>query len=466
MGNVVVPKIKFQYIPTAHCVVYDDESYVDFQDFDVGKAILLPEHRNFIENFVARHIIKLIEAVADPTLTQATVYTFGAASATSTAKRNQGLSEARAAAVGSYFKEVFDKQKAGTRFAVKVSVVINGKGLGDARARVLRDQAEKRFKMHATDQQVELMQGKFRSGGITLNLQALLTEDHYVYQCRELYQADLKKESVPGNLLEQKIAEFEKTAGTAGMWVLKQIWGKVKSKVWDSIKTLFEEIPLLGLIGFAWDFIYPTDVAMLFEFKDHREVHAIYLFGGSSHATPAIGPLGTITAILGARKSLVKLEEALKKVEADPKYAKYKTKVSFALEQVRQVKAEIDGALDDLNKPGSVLRKVLGDANTEIALAIIREEDPPATVRVPISDWSSFSFEKKSFYDVRSFSGPAVVTSKDVALGSDVTLEFAGRDPHGYLGYAARVDLHVKTSLRNSLLGAGLANEGMMQLTT
>jgi hypothetical protein len=398
------------------------------------------------------------------------IHAFGRASATGKQSHNQQLSNARAQAIGRAVANAFDRQKAASALASGVTVVVDSQGGGDTAARAVREEAERKFHRKFSDAMVEKGQFAYRSAGISLVANAHLSNECFNYHCRQLYQLDLKKEKVPANLLEQKLDEIENGIGPIAKFMGKQainlLIGRLKKAYKYQIRNLLrdagkllEDIPELKWFLFVADFVIIDDVAMLFEFKDYRDVHAIYKYEGDRHGKDFSDNIKAVMYVLGARRYLVKAEKGLQKALQHPRAAPYRQQIQLALDTITQIKGAFDRELDNLSRQDGPIRSILGDQATDAFVTLIKEEDPPEDIRIPMSDWSApFSFYDHKFYSVDSFSGPARTQSLDVLFKSHLTLDFAGRDEHGYLGYGAAVDLVSYVSVRNSILSGSLTN--------
>lgn len=469
MAQGVLPDIPFYFLPTKNCFVAAGDAYVRFDNFGVGKAVPLKEHVNFISNFLVPHYIKTLEALNDPNHNTLTVPGIGQASATGDVNKNKALSDSRVRAIGEVVKREFDKLKTRSAIASSCRVEIDSQAWGETESLKVRDGAEQKFHTKFTDQQVEAAQGNYRSVMMAINAYDKIDPDDSLYQCRELYEVDFKVEKVPANLLEQTIDDIDKKLGTIGklaglgvwkgvLWRIQKVYKYQIKNLLKNAGRLIEDIPEIKIMMEVIDFVIPSDISLLFEFKDNKDKRAVYAYSGSTNKKDTSDALKMLMYVLGIRRYLQKAETALKAALTSPRCAPFRPEIQAALMEVISIEAQFDSTLASLTGRGGVVRKYLGDAVTDFLLALMRK-DPPAKARIPVSPWSvPFPMTDKKYYDVKSFGGPARTLIWDVLFKSHISLEFAGRDEHGYLGYGGSTEVVSDISAQNQALAFGVSN--------
>ncbi|MCJ2081721.1 hypothetical protein [Methylobacterium sp. J-090] len=475
MAKGIVTKIPFHYLPTPDCKVADGDANVRFENFAVGSSAPRKYHVNFIGNFLVPHYIKLIDAMGAPAHNTFKVPAIGQASATGDVNKNKALSAARIEAIGAVIVAEFEKQKRRSAVAAQCQIVIAPDAWGDTESRKQRKLAEDSQKTQFSDQVVEVGQKHCRSVITAINAYDEIDPGDILYQCRELYEVDFEVKRVPENLLEQTLENLGTSLGTAGklaglgvfkviVWRLQKAYKYQIKNLLKNAGKLIEDIPEIKILLFVVDFVIPEDISLLFEFRDNRKKSASYAFVGKIHKKNTSDLLTILMYLLSVRRYLQKAVKALRMALAHPRLAPFRQEIQVVLTEVLAIEAEFDRQFASVTGPNGFVRKTLGSAVTDTLISLM-QKDPPDHVRIPVSAWSPpFSLTGKSYYDVRSFSGPARTTSWDLLFKTHVSLEFAGGDEHGYLGYAGTVDIVSDVSAQNQALGIGIAN-GRLQLS-
>lgn len=450
MAGALDPNLPLpQMVPTRFIKPLPDLDAIEFASFDVNHPEPRPEHLQFIQGVYVRFIIKQIEALKDDRMNKVTFHIRGLASATGAKDHNTDLSNGRAASIGQAIKQQFDLQKRSSTFARGVTVEVDAKGLGDAAARKVLAVAQRVHPgVKFTNKAIDGVQGDFRGAILSLKvIEHLPDSDHPTYQCRQIFVFNLKKERVPVNQLVDEIAKLRKEhPGIAliGDLVLDELIEGLK----EFFKAATSEFPI---ISESLEFIVPGDVAQCFDFTDPRGVRASYNFFGNENKK-SLSLLGAVGKILKIAKFLPKIERALEKMKAEK-----------ILDKIQAVKKVLDGVLKDATDKDSVIRHILGDANTEFLVSMLRDEgDPGNFMAIPTSKFFPFQFKKPGFFAVQSFGSFAQTVGFDHALSSDLTLSFGAKDATGIGGFEAEVTISTDFSIRNAVASFGIAHGQMI----
>lgn len=436
-------------LPMETQFISSDDRAVRFQDFAVNHTELRREHDEFIKNILVPFYINQIEALrfADKVMT---IHPIGKASATGPQDHNMELSLARARNVGLSVKKHFDAQKSRGAFAKNIEVKIDPKGEGDEDERELLGPNLNKF----PPKLIESKSGAFRSVLLSMKMQHIVVDDDEKIFCRQILNVKLKPEKVPSNLLEQKIDEIQKglppELAALGAELLIELKTRVKLLVEDVLKAAEFSAPEIFLFFKMIEFIVPSDIALLFEFKDARGSSQHYKFSGSANKID-LNLLEVISQLLSIanwlKTSGKKAEEPEKELEKRINDQGDLTPIPrTTLEQwkaaIRQFKiwsGRAKRAFDALTAPGGFLRKRLGDRIVDFIVNAVNTGGGLLTMQVA-TEFALVHFESKGLFDIRSFGGVArTETEERLGSATTVALDFAARSNQSLLGFQGHV---------------------------
>ncbi len=428
--------------------------------FDVGKAQIRPEHDRFVAGYYVDALISQIAAVNDPNMTHLTLHLFGYASATRKTEKNLALSQARAAAVGESIKRHFNTAKGRSPAAARINdIAINARGEGDEKARealagALRHARLKRGQV--ADSTVEALQFGARSVLVSSRVRPQLTEDYFVYHARQIYVIGIKREKLRVSEFEHQLDAVSKALGPDVMGLLGVFVEEVKMVLKTAAKEVAKDVPLLFLIEEALEFMVPSDIALCFQFRDHRQAVATYNYFGSENRDN-ISPLKLLSKLFGFLKVFGKISASIDRLAQ-----RFKKLEDFA-KNVENVKRVGPKLLASLGAKGGALRRVFCDDAVDMALNIAAGAALDGDIMTaPVSDWAPFRFHQPHFYDVNSFSGFARTLVGEYLYESVTTLDFASKQDIGSTGCQASVAIVSRVSLRNNLLAIGVSHGTLM----
>ncbi len=451
----VIPAPGVPPLPIDTEFVASNDRNVLFKGFAVGHSDLKPEHDAYIKNILVPFYINQIEALgfSEKTLT---VRPLGEASATGNSQRNMTLSIERAAAIGAAVKKHFDAQKGLGNVARGVEVVVKPVGLGDARELAQFGPAIKKLPEKAVDDR----SGAFRSVTLRLNIRLIPEPSDAVVLCRQLLDAKLKVTTVPANQLEQTIADIQAKMPPELKAALSQFFdaakGLAKTVAEELLKAAEFSAPELFIIFKGIDFIIPSDIALLFEFKDSRGLTKQYIFSGSANKID-LSALEVFCQMLSLLKWMTKLPPALEEMEREVELAE--KKLNMTHEQIEAIEKAISKAkklsgnakkiFDAITAPGSLFRKAFGDALTDRIIQAVNAGSTALFGAAEIAtDFRPVAFASFGVFDIGSFAGAAQTETRElISTSTTVLLEFAAVKNQPLLGFQASVLLERKFSL-------------------
>jgi len=452
-------------------VASNDESVL-FMNFAVNRTDPQPEHEAFIKNILVPHYINQIEALgfADKT---ATIHLIGKASATGPRDNNQRLSFGRAQAIGASIKKHFDAQKGRGKIAQGVTLVVDAQGRGDQEERDLLGP-----KVNTIPPKViEAGSNLYRSVKTSMRVRHIVNDEDEKVLCRQMLKVQLTVTKVPANLLEQKLAELDAKMPPELKAAVKQfldaVKGAVKAAVEELLKAAEFGAPELFILFKGIDFIVPSDINLVFEFKDSRGRTKQYRFTGAANKID-LNAIEVLCQVLSIIKWLTKLPQGLEELEREVEETG--KKLNLTHEQIDKLKQGIDSlkkvagnaksAFDAMTAPNSVVRKVLGDAVVDRVVAAVNAgstavlgDDQTATEFAPVS------FERKGVFDIFRFDRAArTVTQETFGAPTTVALDFAARENQPLLGFQAHVLLERKWTLGLTLKSFEVSNGALIPL--
>lgn len=456
MGGVVIPKgVKPPPAMETAYISSNDEAVL-FMNFEVGKTNLHREHTGFIENFLVPYYIQQIENLGFQDK-RANLRPVGKASATGTADKNLILSAGRAQAIGNYVKATFDSQKSAGKLARDVTMEVFPIAEGDADERGRLGTLIHKI----PPKMLEDKSAQFRAVLLSMSIRHTVVPEDEVILCRQLIDAKLKVTKVPANLLEQKISEIEAKIPPELKGALGFFFDNVKSLVKTVAEIALREAefmaPELFVIFKSIDFIVPSDIALMFEFKDARGKTRKYKFEGSANKID-ISAIEVFCELLSIIKWMTRLPEGLQELERE--LADAGKHLNLTHQQIDAIKKFISTAktyaghakkiYEALTAKGSIPRKAFGDKLIDMLVAAVDSAQtgllgPSQTA----TDWAQVSFERDGLFEIDKFGGLiAWVETRDV-LGQPTTvaLDFAPRQNITLLGFEAHVLLQRSWSL-------------------
>jgi hypothetical protein len=438
-------------------VSIDDQSIVRFKNFAVNSTAPKPAHAAYAP-FLVGFLIRQIDSIGR-TDDKATVHIFGEASATGPALGNAHLAQGRADAIGRMLKAEFDKQKGASGIARKMTMVIDAKGTGDARA---RDDRDTRLSGLVLNTSIDKMQNDYREAYVNLSARHVVVDDDLLYDCRMVYNIKLDTKKVPANELERVLDDMETKLGSVGTFLAKFGFDQLKSYVVktlkETVKPLFEDFPEIAIVYESIDFIVPSDLNLCFQFRNHQGTMGQYQYSGTENKK-ALDLFDCVSKLIGMLKWLTKINDALEKVD---KLGKQFDGASDAVKKLKQATGYLKKGLDDLLSKDGYIRKYLGDGVADLLLTILSSGVSGPLV-IEASDWFAVTFEKKSVYAVSSFGGGARTETRELLGKAVVTLDFKLDGPEGLHHYLGTTVIHAAFSLQTGLLGFGFS-KGKLRL--
>lgn len=428
-----------------------------FSNFITNHAELREEHKAFIRGTFVRFLIQQLEANGFND-TRLTILTNGSASATGAADENMALSLARAESLGAGIKAEFDIQKTRSPVAKSVNIVVKTSGVGDTLSKgLLAVHQRLNPGRPLTPPQIELLQPGARSAFAALRVVHVLTGDEKITFCRQNFAAKFKKKKVPANQLEQVLDDAERRLGGFATFLLSLGFGKVKALILKEIKegiAALADIPLLGLVFAEIEFVVPSDINLVFEFKDSKGANAFYTFSGSQQSK-SVSVLSAVAEIVGVLKSLAALKDKLEKFDGLPAQFDQLKKLIANLAKATEL---LEKLIRDLEDPGGVVRKTMGNAFADTLLAILRAGNDGA-LTIPASRFAPIAFvNTTALFDIHTFNSPARTFTTEFAGRATTELSFLGTGPDGGRVFNAACVLNSEFSINFGMLGVGVAN--------
>ena len=444
-------------LPMETPFISSNDTAVLFLNFQVDHTELRPDHDAYIKNILVPHYINQIEALgfSDRTMT---VKPVGKASATGSKDHNMTLSIGRAQSVGNAVKKYFDAQKSRGKFSQNVDIVIQPLGQGDKEERDLIGPPR------GSPKRYEDQSNQFRAVALSLLVRHNVVDDDLKIFCRQILDAKLTPQTVPTNLLEQKIAEIQQKMPPELKAALNEFFDAVKGLVKTIVEQMLKAAEFLGpevfIIFKGVEFIVPSDIALLFEFKDAKGRTKKYRFDGSANKID-VNAIEIFCQVLSIIKWLTKLPEGLEELESELEEEEKKLNVSHEL--IDKIKNAIDTAkkiagkaktiFDAVTAPNSLFRKILGNSIVDIIVKAVNAGSSAVLGDAQLAtEFAPVSFESKGLFDIGSFRGAAEVETRE-HRGSPTTvaLDFAARQNQPLLGWRAHTLMEREFQLSFSL---------------
>ncbi len=455
----VVPSAVRPPLPMTTDFIISNETTVAFVNFAVDHTELQQEHDDFIRTILVPYYISQIESLGffDKTMI---IHPVGKASATGQQDHNLVLSRGRANSVFAAVKKYFDQQKSGGAIARNVSVV------GDIIARGDKEERALIGPPRGSPKAYEDKSNNFRSVYLSMLVQHDVNADDEKVYCRQILNAKVKATTVPANLLEQKIDELQKKLPPELNAALKQFLDSVKGLAKSVGKAALEGAdfagPEVAIIFKGIEFIVPSDIALLFEFKDSRARTKQYMFSGSANKID-VGALDIFVQVLSVIKWMTKLPDALKELEEEVE--REGKKLNSSHEQIEAVKSALELAeklagkakkvFDAITAKDSLFRKVFGDGVTDLIVKMVNDVGTAFTGEAEVAtEFALVHFDIPGALDIFFFRGAAETETRE-HRGSPTTvrLDFGAPKNQPLLGYQAHVMMERKFELGFSIGG-------------
>ena len=470
MGQIIPSSLKFPDQPPAGDIAVINNVAVFF-NFVAGQSGLKPDHVKLIPRLVAFLIAQIDQlGFSDKSIS---LLFHGQASATGKTDKNLSLSRDRAAAVGAAFVKEFDRQKSQSRLASGMVLIPNIDARGDTEARAelatLQNTNPKFRNLSSKD--VDDIQGGDRRVFVGITDSHEVVNDDKKVECRQLLTAVVKVEHKPANLLEQTIDDVEKSVKSAfeghgvAKFIVDQIVAQITTPLKDMVKAGFKELtadfPEIAALLFAADFIIPSDIQNVFEFRDNRGKTAQYVYTGSQNKI-GFGIIDALCKILGLLKWVTKTIEAFERfAEQAKRQGKNIEKILDVLSKLKKVQSASKKIFDMLSKKGSILRTIIGDDMADLIVKVVND-NLVGKVAIDATDFAPVAFDIDGVFDVATFRGPARTEVREFLLESKVFLDFLGTGPEGLLGFAGHSLMFGKFAFNNNLLGFGISKGALV----
>ena len=452
--------------------ISSNEKAVLFKNFAVGQPALRPEHDRFIEKILVPHYINQIEALkfADKI---ATLHPVGKASATGAKDRNLTLSIGRAGSIGASVKKHFDAQKSRGQFAKNMEIVIDARGEGDTDERQILGPMLHQIPV----KKLEENSNAFRSVLMSLQMRHIVNEDDEKIFCRQLFDVKLTVTKVPANLLEQKIDEIDKKLPADLKMLMNQFFDGIKSGIKDVFKDILTaaefSAPELFILFKGVDFIIPSEVTLVFEFKDSRGRTARYRFTGNANKID-LNAIEVFCEILSIIKWLTKLPEGLQELENELEKAKKKLnltheqidKLKDGIEKLKKLAGNAKKVFDAVTAKDSLFRRLFGDGVMDnIVNAVNSGSNTVFGASQTATDFALVNFETQGVFDIFTFAGVARTLTQEV-IGSATTVALDFSPPHdiSLLGFRGHVLLARRWSLGLTLVSFETTNGRLFKI--
>lgn len=436
-----------------------NDTTVAFVNFTVDHTELQQEHDDFIRTILVPYYINQIESLGffDKVMT---IHPVGKASATGQQDHNLTLSIGRAKSVGAAVKKYFDQQKSRGTIARNVNVAVDIIAQGDKEERALIGPPRGSPKAY------EEKSNNFRSVYLSMLLQHDVNQDDEKVFCRQILNAKVKATTIPANHLEQKIDELEKKMPPELTAATKQFLDSIKGLAKSIGKVALEGAdfagPEVAIIFKGIEFIVPSDIALLFEFKDSRGRTKQYMFSGGANKVD-VGALDIFVQLLSVIKWMTKLPEALKELEEEVEREGGKLNASH--EQIEAVKSALELAeklagkakkiFDAVTAKDSVFRKVFGNGVTDLMVKIVNDIGTAFTGEAEVAtEFALVHFDIPGVFDIFFFRGAAEVETREHrGSATTVQLDFGAPKNQPLLGFQAHVLMERKFELSFSVGG-------------
>jgi hypothetical protein len=453
----VIPSSLTAPLPIADDFIVSNDTRVAFINFKVDHTELQPEHDDFIRTLLVPFYINQIESLGffDKTMT---VRPLGKASATGRQDHNKALSEGRANAVGAAIKKYFDLQKSRGAIAKNVEVMVKPIAEGDKEERDLIGPPLGSPKAY------EEKSNRFRSVFLSMLVQHDVNEDDEKILCRQILNAKLKVTTVPTNLLEQKIADLQARMPAELSAAVKEFLDSVKSTAKAIGKLMLEAAEFTGpevfIVLKGIEFIVPSDIALLFEFKDSRLRTKKYTFTGSANKID-ISAIELFAQLLSILKWMTRLPQALQDFELELEEEERKLnlshelidKVKGALEKASKLAGKAKTIFDSITAPGSLFRKAFGDGVTDLIVKAVNSGSASLLGEAELAtEFALVHFDLKGAFDIFFFAGAAQTDTRE-RRGSPTTIEldFGAPKNQPLLGFRGHVMMQRKFTLSFSI---------------
>jgi hypothetical protein len=295
---------------------------------------------------------------------------------------------------------------------------------------------------------------------MSLSVQHDVNPDDELIVCRQILNIKLTVTKVPANLLEQKLDELDSKMPPELKAALKEFTDAVKGFFKDTFKALLTAAefmaPEVFIIFKGIDFIVPSDIALLFEFKDSRARTKRYTFTGSANKID-INAIEILLQLLSIVKWLTRLPEGLQELERE--LERDAKKLNLTHEQLDKIKKAIETAkkfsgtgkkiFDTVTAPNSLFRKIVGDGLTDLIVKAVNSGSNEILGEAQVAtEFAPVNFETKGVFDIFSFAGVAQTeTNETVGQPTTVALDFAARKNQPLLGFQAHVLMQRKFTL-------------------
>ena len=275
---------------------------------------------------------------------------------------------------------------------------------------------------------------------------------------------------MPLNQLDQLIDEwFRKFPELKA--VVADFIGSVKA----TLKILVEQVllaaefiaPEVFIVLKGIEFVFPSDISLVFEFKDAKGRTKRYQFTGSANKID-ISIIEVISQMLSLVKWLVRLPKALEEFEHEfeaeaEKLNRSQQEIKAIKDAIRQTKliaTRAKGFFDAMTAPGSLTRKLVGDDVVDFCLKVVDRGRGRLHQRQPAaSDFALCSFETVGLFDINSFAGVARTETRErIGTPTSILLDFAARKNQSLLGFQGHCLMERKVALGLTLGSFEIAN--------
>lgn len=419
-----------------------------FINFAPNHPELQKEHKDYIEQVLVPYYIDQIEASASGI--DKKFYTVnqlvGHASMTGPTGHNTTLSVARAKAIGDKLVACFDQQKARGKYTRNTTLAYVHKGYGDALQRSLMGIP------FGPPSSWESRSNQFRCVRAPLLVITMVSEEDEKIYCRQILNVKLEALPVPTTLLSQKIDEIEKKIPPELQLALQIFFSSIKEVAKAIAKLLLEGAEFTGpeifIIFKAVEFAIPSDVSLLFEFKDARGRTRRYRFDGSQLQIDA-NAIEVFCELLSILKWMIKLPAALEKLESgleDEKKTLNATRehletVKKAIETAKKYSSKAKEIYDAITAPNSLFRKVIGNRLVDLLVRAVGLASTALLGDAQVAtEFAQVSFVYQGLFDIYSFQGVANVETRELrGTPTSIILDFAAVANERLLGYRAHV---------------------------
>lgn len=454
-----VPGPNVAPLPMETEFISSNERAVMFVNFAVNHSELRKAHDDYIRNILVPHYINQIEALGffDKVMTLRPV---GKASATGPQHNNEVLSAGRAMSVGAAVKRYFDAQKSRGAIAKTVEVKIEPVAEGDRDERQLLGPMVNKIPQKLLEER----SNNFRAVLLSLQVRHVVDENDLKIFCRQILNAKVEVVKVPANQLEQKIDEMQKKMPPELKAALKEFFdaakGLVKTVVEELMKAAEFSAPEIFIIFKGIEFIIPSDIGLMFEFKDSRARLKRYTFTGSANKID-VDALELFCQLLSILKWMTKLPKALEEMEKEVE--EIGKKLNATHQQIDALKGAIDKAkkaagtakkiFDAVTAKDSFFRKIFGDGITDIIVQAVNAGSAAVLGEAQLAtEFALVNFTSQGVFDIFQFAGAAQAETREMrGSPTTVALDFAAIKNQPLLGWQANVVMQRRFAISFSL---------------